>query len=168
MPRRPLRESLAALPARLPGTARELPGRTRRLVQPRGRTPRLGFATVRGRSMEPTLHEGDRLLVAWDLPPRAGRMALVQLPDGPDGARPLSVKRVSGPDPQDPGSWWVERDNPREGVDSWQAGGVPDADVRARVLTRVPDVGSMLRSPVFLAVAGWGLSRRTSLRRRRG
>lgn len=116
--------------------------------------------------MEPTLHEGDRLIVLWGGPVIPGRLALVRLPDSPGGPRPLSVKRVSGPEADRPGHWWIERDNPREGVDSWQVGGIPDADVPARVLGRVPEVGGVIRSPFFLAVAGWGLSRRTALRRR--
>jgi hypothetical protein len=33
--------------------------------------------------------------------------------------------------------WWVERDNPAEGVDSWQAGPVPPADVLGTVLLRL-------------------------------
>ena len=32
--------------------------------------------------------------------------------------------------------WWVERDNPAEGVDSWLVGAIPDGDVLAVV--RVP------------------------------
>ncbi len=99
---------------------------------------RVGVAVVRGRSMEPTLHEGDRLLVSYGSPPRAGRLALVRLPDAADGPRPVAVKRVTGRAPDEPGCWWVERDNPREGVDSWLVGGIPDADVVALVLTRIP------------------------------
>jgi len=80
--------------------------------------------------MLPTLREGDVLLVRFGASPEVGRLALVRLPDG----RPTAVKRVVRRD--GPG-WWVERDNPREGVDSWQVGPVPDGDVLARVLTRV-------------------------------
>ena len=99
---------------------------------------RLGFALVRGRSMEPTLHEGDRLLVLHGARPRVGRMALVRLPPGPDGPRPLAVKRVTGRDPDGGPGWWVERDNPRDGVDSWQVGAIAPTDVLALVLGRVP------------------------------
>jgi hypothetical protein len=91
--------------------------------------------------MEPTLHEGDRLLVLYGGRPRPGRMALVRLPPGPDGPRPLSVKRVSGHAPDGHAGWWVERDNPREGVDSWLVGAIPEADVLARVLCRLPGHG---------------------------
>ncbi len=100
-------------------------------------TRALGLARVRGRSMEPTLRPGDRVLVLWGARPRPG-LALVRLPDGPDGPRPVAVKRVTGPDPDRPGAWWVERDNPREGVDSWQVGGIPQEQVLARVICRLP------------------------------
>jgi hypothetical protein len=68
--------------------------------------------------MEPALLDGDRLR------PRPGKVAVVRLP----GDRPLSVKRLAFPAD---GGWWVERDNPAEGVDSWQVGAVPAADVVA-------------------------------------
>jgi phage repressor protein C with HTH and peptisase S24 domain len=90
---------------------------------------RVGFAIVRGRSMEPTLREGDRLLVRYGAPPRIGRLAVVRLPDGP-----LAVKRVTR---RVDDAWWVERDNPDEGVDSWVVGAIPDHDVIGRVLLRV-------------------------------
>jgi hypothetical protein len=94
----------------------------------------LGLVVVRGRSMRPTLADGDRLLVRWGGTPRPGRLVVVRLPDGPDGPRPLSVKRATRPDGH---GWWVERDNPAEGVDSWLVGAVPAADVRAVVLGRL-------------------------------
>ena len=93
------------------------------------RDVRVGFAVVHGRSMLPTLREGDRLLVLHGARPRPGRTAVVRLPDGV-----LAVKRVTR---RDPGGWWVERDNPAEGVDSWSVGAIPDRDVVARVLLRV-------------------------------
>jgi phage repressor protein C with HTH and peptisase S24 domain len=93
------------------------------------RSPLLGLAVVRGRSMEPTLHEGDRLLISYGARPMVGRLAVVRLP-----GRPVAVKRVTG---QVDGSWWVERDNPDEGVDSWLVGAIAPDDVVARVLGRV-------------------------------
>lgn len=89
-----------------------------------------GLVRVTGRSMEPTLRDGDLLVVHWGAAPVAGRVAVVRLP----GGRPLSVKRLQSRRPE---GWWVERDNPREGTDSWLVGGVPDDDVLALVLGRV-------------------------------
>jgi signal peptidase I len=102
----------------------------------------LGLVKVRGRSMEPTLHAGDRLVVLRGVPPRIGRLAIVRLPpDGDAVARPLAVKRVTRRDPDDPGRYWVEADNQGAGgvVDSWTLGqGLPRSDLRAVVLFRVP------------------------------
>ena len=90
---------------------------------------RLGFAVVRGRSMEPTLYDGDRLLLVHGVFPTIGRMAVVRLPDGV-----VAVKRVVR---REPAGWWVERDNPAAGVDSWTVGALPDDAVLARVLCRL-------------------------------
>jgi phage repressor protein C with HTH and peptisase S24 domain len=84
----------------------------------------IGHVVVRGRSMEPTLRDGDRLVVVPGGRPRPGRVAIVRLP----GGRSLSVKRLAF---QAGGGWWVERDNPQEGLDSWQVGAVPASDVVA-------------------------------------
>jgi hypothetical protein len=113
-----------------------------RLVHPVSETPpvhepkrgpmaakRLGLAVVRGRSMEPTLQEGDRLVVIYGARPRVGRLAVVQLP-----GRPVAVKRVTAA--VDDG-WWVERDNPAEGVDSWLVGALSARDVVAVVVGRL-------------------------------
>lgn len=89
-----------------------------------------GLVVVSGRSMEPTLCDGDRLLVRWGAAPVVGRLAVVRLP----GGRPLAVKRLHS---RHPDGWWVERDNPDEGVDSWLVGAVPAADVLAAVVRRV-------------------------------
>ena len=83
-----------------------------------------GFAVARGRSMEPTLRDGDRLLVRWfgaggAREPAPGSVVVVRLP----GGRPVAVKRLLTRRPE---GWWVERDNPAEGVDSWQVGAVAD------------------------------------------
>ena len=96
--------------------------------------------------MEPTLHEGDRLLVLYGARPRRGKLAIVRLPNDSKGApRPLAVKRLSRRDPDGGDGWWVERDNPREGLDSWTVGAIPAAGIRARVILRVPN---RLRMPV--------------------
>jgi signal peptidase I len=91
--------------------------------------PRFGLAVVRGRSMEATLYDGDRLLVDYRRPVRAGRLVVVRLPDGV-----VAVKRATR---REPGGWWVERDNPRVGVDSWSVGAIPERDVVSVVLLRL-------------------------------
>jgi hypothetical protein len=81
--------------------------------------------------MAPTLRDGDRLLVRWGRRrARPGAIAVVRLP----GDRPLSVKRLAF---RQDGGWWVERDSPVEGVDSWQVGAVPEPDVLGVVLVRL-------------------------------
>jgi signal peptidase I len=97
-----------------------------------GHRVRFGIAVVTGRSMAPTLVGGDRLLVRYGALPNVGDLVVVRLPGAE--ARPVAVKRVTR---REAGGWWVERDNPSEGVDSWTVGAVPDADVLAVVVTRV-------------------------------
>jgi hypothetical protein len=79
--------------------------------------------------MEPTLYDGDRLLLAHGAGPRPGGLAVVRLPDGV-----VAVKRTVR---REPDGWWVERDNPAVGVDSWTVGALADDAVVARVLCRL-------------------------------
>ena len=85
---------------------------------------RLGLAVVHGRSMLPTLREGERLLVLHGGVPRRGGLAVCRLPRGV-----VAVKRVEA---RGPGSWAVVSDNP-EGAGAV----VDDRDVLARVLGRI-------------------------------
>jgi hypothetical protein len=98
---------------------------------------RIGLAVVRGRSMAPTLHDGDRLLVAHDASPRPGRLAVVRFDDGVVAVKRLDHDTAEG--------WWVTRDNPDEGRDSWSAGAVPHSAVVAVVLARVWPRPALLR-----------------------
>lgn len=91
--------------------------------------PLFGLAVVRGRSMEPTLQEGDRLIVRYGAEPRPGQLVVVRLPE-----RPVAVKRAIR---RTENGWWVERDNPDEGVDSWLVGEIADENVLGRVVVRV-------------------------------
>jgi signal peptidase I len=91
---------------------------------------RWGTAIVRGRSMLPTLRDGDLLLVRYGRKPRPGSLVVVRLPEG----RPLSVKRAAQLTPD---GWWVERDNEADGVDSWLVGAIPPADVVAVAVARL-------------------------------
>ncbi len=88
-----------------------------------------GFAIVRGRSMLPTLYDGDRLLVRYGRQPRTGGLVVVRLPNGVIAVKRAVRRELTG--------WWVERDNPDEGVDSRGVGVIPDEDVLARVYGRV-------------------------------
>jgi hypothetical protein len=87
------------------------------------------MAIVRGRSMTPTLHEGDRLLVRYGAVPRAGGIAVVQFSDGV-----VAVKRL---DHQSSDGWWVVRDNAFEGRDSWSGGAIAEDGVLAMVVGRL-------------------------------
>jgi phage repressor protein C with HTH and peptisase S24 domain len=78
--------------------------------------------------MEPTLAQGDRLLVDYRGAPHPGSVCLVQLPE-----RPLSVKRLVRRAER---GWWFESDNP-DGVSSAVLGPVDDLDVVAVVRVRV-------------------------------
>jgi phage repressor protein C with HTH and peptisase S24 domain len=89
----------------------------------------LGLAVVRGRSMQPTLRDGDRLLVRHGGTPRVDDLVVVRFPAGV-----VAVKRAAH---REPGGWWVVRDNPAEGVDSTSVGLIADGDVIAVVLLRV-------------------------------
>jgi nickel-type superoxide dismutase maturation protease len=95
---------------------------------------RLAVVVVRGRSMEPTLRDGDRLLVRAAARARRrvrdGRLVVVRLP----GGRPAGVKRLVHREPE---GWWVERDNPGEGVDSWQVGAIAREDQLGVVALRL-------------------------------
>jgi phage repressor protein C with HTH and peptisase S24 domain len=92
-------------------------------------SPAIGLAVVRGRSMEPTLRDGDRLLIRYGGRVRANKLVVVRLPE-----RPVSVKRAER---RVDGGWWVARDNPEEGIDSWAVGAVQDEDIVAVVVARV-------------------------------
>lgn len=89
--------------------------------------------------MQPTLMPGDVLLTRR---PRrredlSDRLAVVRLP-----RRPLSVKRVVHRVPE---GWWVERDNPGEGVDSWLVGAIPPSEVVGVVVARLAPRPELLR-----------------------
>lgn len=87
--------------------------------------------------MEPTLRDGDVLLVRYRARARSGRVAVVRLPGGV-----VAVKRLGH---REAGGWWVERDNPAEGVDSWQVGAIAAHDVLAVASVRLTPRPSVLR-----------------------
>lgn len=79
--------------------------------------------------MQPTLRDGDLLLVRWGGVPTPGAVVVCRLPDGT-----AAVKRVLAADPD---GWWVERDNPAEGVDSWLVGAIRPGDMLGLVVCRL-------------------------------
>ncbi len=92
---------------------------------------RFGLAVVRGPSMEPTLVDGDRLVVLHGATPRVGGLAVLRLPDGVVG-----VKRVAR---RDGDGWYVVSDNGAvRALDSTVFGVIADSAVVARVLFRLP------------------------------
>ena len=84
--------------------------------------------------MEPTLHHGDRLLVRYGAPVRAGALVLARFPDGT-----LAVKRAVEPrrTAGDAAGWWLLSDNPVHGVDSRHRGSVGEDAVLAVVVARL-------------------------------
>lgn len=98
---------------------------------------RLGMAVVRGRSMLPTLREGDRLVVRYDdRDPSPGQLVVARLPGGV-----VAVKRVTA---CSSGDVVLESDNAREGFSGIVDGRAVLAVVVARVWPR-PHLGSGLR-----------------------
>ncbi len=95
---------------------------------------RYGMAVVHGRSMAPTLSDGDRLLVSYAAAPAAGVVVLARFPDGT-----VAVKRAVERRPTRSGGsgWWLLSDNADEGSDSRQYGAVADDDVLAVVVRRI-------------------------------
>ena len=95
--------------------------------------------------MLPTLADGDLLLARATTSARPGQVVVV---DWRDGVRPVAVKRLLR---RDGDGWWVERDNPREGTDSWSAGAVPVDGLLAVVLLRLwPRPGRLGQPPMPL------------------
>ncbi len=95
---------------------------------------RYGMAVVHGRSMTPTLADGDRLLVSYAATPAADDVVLARFPDGTVAVK-RAVEQRSGRSGA-PG-WWLLSDNPDEGVDSRHRGPVAEESVLAVVRLRL-------------------------------
>lgn len=93
-----------------------------------------GMALVRGKSMEPALRDGDRLLVQYAAPVRPGSVVLARFIDDT-----LAVKRAVEARPTRTGEpgWWLLSDNEAQGVDSRHRGVVAQSQVLAVVRLRI-------------------------------
>ncbi len=87
--------------------------------------------------MRPALAPGDRLLVVHGGAMRPGAVCVVRLPDGTVAVKRATYRHEDG--------WWVERDNPVVGVDSWRVGAIPDGDVLAVAVARAWPRPTLLR-----------------------
>jgi nickel-type superoxide dismutase maturation protease len=85
---------------------------------------------VAGRSMEPTLLAGDRLLVARFGRPRVGDVVALR---DPTDARRVMVKRIAAIRRQE---LYVTGDNPEASIDSRVFGSVPRAALLGKVVRR--------------------------------
>ena len=100
-------------------------------------------------------------------PSRARCLAVVRLPDGEDGPRPLSVKRVTGR-PRPGGPLGVERDNPNEGFRLLEPRTDPrERAITARVVLRVLRARGVRRWGWSVGSPNGGLGRRCPPSRRR-
>jgi len=92
---------------------------------------------VAGRSMEPTLIHGDRVLVdMWTYGQRAPRIGELVLFEGPEGE--VMVKRLAPPPPHAQAGlgFWLLGDNPAASRDSRRFGPVPADRLLGRVILR--------------------------------
>lgn len=98
----------------------------------------LELIRVRGRSMLPTYAEGDLLVVVRGGRLQPGKVVVLDLPPDRYGQpRPRSLKRLLRREPTMPGHWWIDSDNAREGVTSFDVGAIPESDIHAVVLFRL-------------------------------
>ena len=84
--------------------------------------------------MAPTLAAGDRLVVRYAAPVRAGGLVLARFADGTLVVKRAVERRTTRTG--DP-AWWLLSDDPSVGVDSRHRGPVADQDVVAAVLLRL-------------------------------
>jgi nickel-type superoxide dismutase maturation protease len=90
-----------------------------------------GLASVRGASMVPTYHDGDRLLVRYGAAVRSGDPVIARDPRDPSL---VLVKRAVR---KEPAGWWLLADNPYASGDSRQFGPVAPELILGRVVARL-------------------------------
>jgi type IV secretory pathway protease TraF len=84
--------------------------------------------------MEPTLREGDRLLVSYRRVVSPGDVVVARFADGTIAVKRASERRTTRIGR--PG-WWLLSDNEGDGVDSRHRGPIPESDVIAVTMARI-------------------------------
>lgn len=84
--------------------------------------------------MEPTLTEGDRLLVSHGRRARPGDVVVARFPDGTVAVKRAAERRTTRTGAP---AWWLLSDNPADGVDSRHRGPVPEEEVIAVTVARL-------------------------------
>jgi nickel-type superoxide dismutase maturation protease len=98
---------------------------------------------VRGRSMLPTLQEGDAVFIR-PRPPAAMPAGALVVADDPDGSGRVLVKRLGS---RGPGGFAVHSDNRAEGRDSRHFGPLPPHRLRGQVVLVWTRDGALRRPP---------------------
>ena len=95
----------------------------------------LGTVAVAGKSMAPTLNEGDWLVVSWADEPalKAQKVYVIERADRPGIFVIKRLLEIGGG--ENSGKVWVEGDN-EASTDSREWGWIPEKELRARVLFR--------------------------------
>lgn len=113
-------------------------------------TRKRGRMRVVGMSMEPTLHDGDYVLVDRGRRPEAGELAVAAPPGEPDLEVVKRVQRIT-----EDQAFWLISDNPEDGVDSRRWGLVPSTRIRGRVTLNLSRPTSSLRPRSTRSLAWW-------------
>jgi signal peptidase len=139
------------------------------LLRPQSLGGPAGYVLVSGRSMHPTLRDGDLALVRRAPSYAVGDIVAFRVSEGEFGAGGIVIHRIVGGSPSE---GYVMRGDNKPYEDLWRPG---HGDVVGRVWIRVPGAGRVLRSLrrpftlasvaallVFAAVASGGGSRTRS------
>lgn len=107
------------------------------------------YVIVSGKSMEPTLQNGDLVVALKKSSYRIGEVVAYQVPAGEPGASALVIHRITGGSARD---GYVTQGDNRDGEDLWRP---TPADVVGAMNLRLPRVGLLLmftRTPLGIAI----------------
>ncbi len=108
------------------------------------------YVIVSGKSMEPTLHNGDFVVALRKSSYRVGDVVAYRIPEGDPGAGSLVIHRVIG---GSGGAGYVTQGDNREGRDLWEP---KPRDILGSMFVRVPRVGlalAFVQTPLGLAAS---------------